>query len=92
MCFVVIQNSERWTKSRHPVVLKHRRVDDFKMYFREIGWGGIDWIDLAQDRDQWRALVNAVINCRVQLNAGNFMSGCTTGGLPRRVSKLRGVN
>jgi hypothetical protein len=29
---------------------------------REIGWGGIDWIVLAQDRDQWRALVNAVMN------------------------------
>jgi hypothetical protein len=32
------------------------------MYLREIGWGGIDWIDLAQDREQWRALVNMVIN------------------------------
>jgi hypothetical protein len=32
---------------------------------REIGWGGMDWIDLAQDRDQWRALVNTVINLRV---------------------------
>jgi hypothetical protein len=32
------------------------------MDFREIGWDGIDWIDLAQDRDQWRALVNTVMN------------------------------
>jgi hypothetical protein len=32
---------------------------------REIGWGGMDWIDLAQDRDQWRALVNTVMNLRV---------------------------
>jgi hypothetical protein len=31
---------------------------------REIGWGGMDWIDLAQDRDQWRALVNTVMNFR----------------------------
>jgi hypothetical protein len=31
----------------------------------EIGWAGMDWIDLAQDRDQWRSLVNAVINLRV---------------------------
>jgi hypothetical protein len=31
----------------------------------EIGWGGVDWIDLAQDRDQWRALVNTVMNLRV---------------------------
>jgi hypothetical protein len=35
------------------------------MDLREIGWGGVDWIDLAQDRDQWRALVNTEINHRV---------------------------
>jgi hypothetical protein len=35
------------------------------MDLREIGWGGMDWIDLAQDRDQWTALVNAVMNLRV---------------------------
>jgi hypothetical protein len=33
-----------------------RRVDNIKMDLREIGWDGMDWIDLAQDRDQWRAL------------------------------------
>jgi hypothetical protein len=32
------------------------------MDLREIGWGGMDWIDLAEDRDQWRALVNMVMN------------------------------
>jgi hypothetical protein len=32
------------------------------MDLREIGWGGMDWIDLGQDRDQWRALVNTVMN------------------------------
>jgi hypothetical protein len=32
---------------------------------REIGWDGVDWIDMAQDRDQWRALVNTVLNLRV---------------------------
>jgi hypothetical protein len=36
-----------------------------KMDLIEIGWDGMDWIDLAQDRDQWRALVNTVINLRV---------------------------
>jgi hypothetical protein len=32
------------------------------MYLREIGWDGVDWIDMAQDMDQWRALVNTVMN------------------------------
>jgi hypothetical protein len=39
--------------------------DNIKMGLREIRWGGIDWIDLAQDRDQWRALVNMIMNLRV---------------------------
>jgi hypothetical protein len=42
-----------------------RGVDTIKMDLRETGWGGMDWIDLAQDRDPWRALVNTVINFRV---------------------------
>jgi hypothetical protein len=45
--------------------LRRRWVDSIKMDLREIGWDGMDCIDLAQDRDQWRALVNAVMNCRV---------------------------
>jgi hypothetical protein len=40
-------------------------VNNIKMNLREIGWDGMDWIDLAQDRDQLRALVNAVMNLRV---------------------------
>jgi hypothetical protein len=40
-------------------------VDNIKIYLREIGWDGMDWIDLAQDRDQWRVLVNTVMNLRV---------------------------
>jgi hypothetical protein len=37
-------------------------VDNIKIDLREIGWDGADWISLAQDRDQWRALVNIVMN------------------------------
>jgi hypothetical protein len=40
-------------------------VDNIKMNLREIGWDGMDWIDLAQDRDQWRAIVNTIMNLRV---------------------------
>jgi hypothetical protein len=40
-------------------------VDNIKMDLREIGWDGMNWIDLAQDRDQWRALVYTVINIRL---------------------------
>jgi hypothetical protein len=40
-------------------------VDDIQMSLREIGWDGMDWIDLAQDRDQWKALVNTVMNLRL---------------------------
>jgi hypothetical protein len=42
--------------------LRRRREDSIKMNLREIGWGGMDWIHLAQDRDPWRALVNMVVN------------------------------
>jgi hypothetical protein len=44
---------------------RHRWVDNIKMNLREIVWDGVDWIDLAQDRDQWRSHVNMVMNLRV---------------------------
>jgi hypothetical protein len=42
-----------------------RWVNNIKMDLRGIGWGGMDWIDPAKDRDQWRALLNTVMNFRV---------------------------
>jgi hypothetical protein len=59
-------------------------VDNIKIDLREIGWDGMDWIDLAQDRDQWRTLENMVMDLRVPYNAGKFLSSCTIGGFSRR--------
>jgi hypothetical protein len=39
---------------------KRRWVDNIKIDLRQIGWDGVDWIDMTQDRDHWRALVNTV--------------------------------
>jgi hypothetical protein len=53
-------------EEKRPLGRQRRRwVNNIEMDLREIGWAGMDWIDLAQDRDQWRALVNTVMNLRV---------------------------
>jgi hypothetical protein len=49
-------------EGKRPLEIPRRRWED---NIREMGWGGMDWIDLAQDRDQWRALVNTVMNLQV---------------------------
>jgi hypothetical protein len=41
---------------------RHRSVDNIRMDLGEMGWGDVDWIGLAQDRNKWRALVNSVLN------------------------------
>ena len=45
---------------------RRRWEDNIKMHLQEMGCGGMDWIELAQDRDRWRAIVNAVMNLRVR--------------------------
>jgi hypothetical protein len=53
-------------EGRRPLRRPRRRwVDNIRMDLVEVGWGDVDWIGLAQDRDRWRALVNAVLNLRV---------------------------
>jgi hypothetical protein len=50
---------------------RRRWVDYIKMDLRAIGWGRVNWIDLIQDSDQWRALVNTVMNFRFRKVLGN---------------------
>jgi hypothetical protein len=66
-------------EGKRPLGRRRRRwVDNINMNFREIGWGGVHWIGLPQDRDQRKAFVNAVMNLRASWNAGKFFSGYTT--------------
>jgi hypothetical protein len=56
-CRILVERPERKRSLGRP---RHSWVDNVKMNLREIGWGGMDWIDLAQDGDQCRVLVNTV--------------------------------
>jgi hypothetical protein len=71
--------------------LRCRWMDNIKMDLRDIRWAGMDWIDLVQDREQRRTLVNTVMNLRVPENVRNFLSSCTTGCFSRR-AQLHGVS
>jgi hypothetical protein len=55
-----------------PCYVSSRWEDNIKIDVREIGWSGMNWIHLAQDRDQWRALVNTVMNLWVLYHVGKF--------------------
>ena len=68
-----------------------RWVDNIKMDLQEVGWGYMYWIGLAQDRDRWRMLVSAVMNLRVQKNAGNILTSCKPVSFSRRALH-HGVN
>jgi len=62
-------------EGKRPLGRPRRRWDDnIKTGLQEVGCGGMDWIDLAQDRYRWRALVTTVMDVRVLLNAGNFLT------------------
>jgi hypothetical protein len=64
---------------------RRRWVDNIMMYLREVGWGDVDWIGLAEDRNRWRALVNSVLNLRVPSNAGKLSCGLASSGLSSSV-------
>jgi hypothetical protein len=69
---------------------RHRWEDNVTMDLQEVGCGCEEWIGLAQDRDRWRALVSAVRNLRVPLNAGNFLTSCKPVSFSRTL--LHGVS
>jgi hypothetical protein len=60
-------------------------MDNIKMDIGDIGWHDTDWIDLVQDRNLFRALLNTVVNLRAPSNFGEFLSICTTGVFSKRV-------
>jgi hypothetical protein len=68
-------------EGKRPLGRPRRRWEgNIKIDLREMGWGGMDWIDLAQDRRQWGALVMTVMNLQVPQNIGKFLSSEATGG------------
>jgi len=80
------------SEGRRPLGRPRRRWEDnIMMDLDEVGCGGMDWIELPQDRDRWRDLVKAVMNFRVPKNAGNFLTSCKPVSFSRR-TLLRGVS
>ena len=65
---------------------RHRRrwVDNIRNDLQEVGYGYMDWIGLAPDRDEWLTLVSAAMNLRVPQNAGNFLTSCRPVSCSRR--------
>jgi hypothetical protein len=63
-------------------------VVNIKIALGETGLVGMYWINLAEDRDNCRVIVNVVINLQVPQNVWKFLSSCTTGGISRRLSSM----
>jgi hypothetical protein len=74
-CRLLVAKPEGKIPLERPI---HRWVNNIKI---EIGWGGVDWIGLPEDRDKWRALVSEEMNLRVLYNAWKLSSHYRTGGL-----------
>ena len=72
-------------EEKRPFARPRLRWEDYiKMDVQEMGRRGMDWIELAQDMDSWRALVDAVMNLRVPLKAGNFLTSCKAVSFTKR--------
>jgi len=70
-----IQDFVRKTERNRPLGRPvHRWKDNIKIDLQEVACRSMDWIDLAQDTDRWRVLVNAVMNLRIPYNSGYFLT------------------
>jgi hypothetical protein len=64
-------------EGKKPLGIPRRRWEDnIKMDLQKVGCGGMEWIELNQDRNRWRVVVNAVMKLRVPKNLGNFLTSC----------------